>query len=110
MRAAQAADVAAADGRTDHIQRYTAYAGQVFEVYCLHLARDGVPEPALVLGEPKYGKGGGQRTSDIAVLTDDDLVLFEVNARRVGAERLLTGDPLDASEELTKLLVKKINH
>ena len=109
MRAAQAADAAAADGRTDHVQRYTAYAGQVFEAYCLCLARDGVPEPALVMGEQRYGKGGGQKTSDIAVLTDGDLVLFEANARRVGAEPLLTGDPLDASEELAKLLVKKIN-
>jgi hypothetical protein len=109
MRVAQAEDAAAADGRTDHVQRYTAYAGQVFEAYCLGLARGGVPEPALVMGEQKYGKGGGQKTSDVAVLIDDDLVLFEVNARRVGAEPLLTGDPLDASEELTKLLVKKIN-
>lgn len=109
MRVAQAEDAAATDGRTDHVQRYTAYAGQVFEAYCLGLARDGVPEPALVVGEQKYGKGGGQKTSDVAVLVGDDLVVFEANARRVGAEPLLTGDPLDASEELTKLLVKKIN-
>lgn len=45
----------------------------------------------------------------MAVVVGEDLVLFEVNARRVGAEPLLTGDPLDASNELTKLLVKKIN-
>ena len=109
MRVAQAEDAAATDGRGDHVQRYTAYAGQVFEAYCLGLARDGVPEPALVVGEQKYGKGGGQKTSDVAVLIGDDLVLFEVNARRVGAEPLLTGDPLDASKELAKLLVKKIN-
>lgn len=109
MRVAQAEDAAATDGRTDHVQRYTAYAGQVFEAYCLGLARDGIPEPAIVMGEQKYGKGGGQKTSDVAVVIGDDLVLFEVNARRVGAEPLLTGDPLDASEELTKLLVKKIN-
>lgn len=109
MRVAQAEDAATTDGRVDHVQRYTAYAGQVFEAYCLELARDGVPEPALVMGEQEYGKGGGQKTSDVAVLIGNDLVLFEVNARRVGAEPLLTGDPLDASEELTKLLVKKIN-
>lgn len=109
MRVAQAEDAAATDGRTDHVQRYTAFAGQVFEAYCLGLAREGVPEPALVMGEQEYGKGGGQKTSDVAVLIGDDLVLFEVNARRVGAEPLLTGDPLDVSEELTKLLVKKIN-
>jgi len=109
MRVAQAEDVAAADGRTDHVQRFTAYAGHAFEKYCLRMAREGVPKPALVIGEQKYGKGGGQKTSDVAVLIGNDLVLFEVNARRVGAEPLLTGDPLDVSEELTKLLVKKIN-
>lgn len=108
MRVAQAED-AAKDGRADHVQRYTAYAGQVFEAYCLGQARSGVPKPALVMGEQKYGKGGGRKTSDVAILIGDDLVLFEVNARRVGAEPLLTGDPLDASEELAKLLVKKIN-
>lgn len=39
----------------------------------------------------------------------EDLVLFEANARRVGAEPLVTGDPLEAATELTKLVVKKIN-
>jgi len=109
MRAAQTADAEKADGRTNHVQRYTAFAGQVFEHYCLRLARDAIPAPAQVLGEQAYGKGGGQKTSDVAVVIGADLVLFEVNARRVGAEPLLTGDPLDATNELTKLLVKKIN-
>jgi hypothetical protein len=109
MRGAQTADADVVDGRTNHVQRYTAFAGQVFEHYCLGLARDGIPAPAQVLGEQTYGKGGGQKTSDVAVVIGDDLVLFEVNARRVGAEPLLTGDPLDATNELTKLLVKKVN-
>lgn len=109
IRAAQHEDAAAADGRTDHVQRYTAFAGQVFERYCLRLAEHGVPAPAVVMGEQPYGRGGGQKTSDIALVAGKDLVLFEVNARRVGTQPLLTGDPLDASEELTKLLVKKIN-
>jgi hypothetical protein len=109
MRVAQAEDAAQSGGRTDHVQRYTAFAGQVFEQYCLRLAREGVPPPAVVMGEQRYGRGGGQKTSDVAVAIGEDLVLFEVNARRVGAEPLLTGDPLDASEELTKLLVKKID-
>jgi len=109
MRVAQAEDLAAAKGRRNHVQRYTAYAGQVFEEYCVRLAREAIAEPALVLGEQRYGKGGGQKTSDVAVMIGEDLILFEVNARRVGAEPLLTGDPLDATNELTKLLVKKIN-
>lgn len=109
MRGAQADDAARQDGRTDHVQRYTAFAGQVFEQYCLRLAQHALADSGLVIGEQPYGKGGGQLTSDIAVLVDGDLVLFEANARRVGAEPLLTGDPQDATTELTKLLVKKIN-
>ena len=109
MRVAQAEDVTGSGGRNNHVQRYTAYAGQVFEKYCVTLAQGAIAAPALVLGEQRYGKGGGQKTSDVAVVIGEDLVLFEANARRVGAEPLLTGDPLDATNELTKLLVKKIN-
>lgn len=109
MRVAQVEDKNAADGRTDHVQRYTAFAGQVFEAYCLRLAQEWVPKPAVVLGEQRYGKGGGRRTSDIAIVIGEDLIVFEVNARRVGAEPLVTGDPQDATAELTKLLIKKVN-
>lgn len=108
MRVAQSED-RAAEGRSDHVQRYTAYAGQVFEEYCLRAASDALLEPALVLGEQSYGKGDGQKTSDVAVLIGDDLVLFEANARRVRAEPLISGDPLDATNELTMLIVKKID-
>jgi hypothetical protein len=109
MRVAQAEDTARSGGRSDHVQRYTAYAGQVFEAYCLRLAKDAINPPALVMGEQAYGKGGGGKTSDVAIVLGEDLILFEANARRVGAEPLLTGDPLDATNELAKLLVKKIN-
>jgi hypothetical protein len=109
MRVAQSEDAGRAGGRGDHVQRYTAYAGQVFEAYCLSLARGVITPPALVLGEQPYGKGGGRKTSDVAVLEGEDLVLFEINARRVGVEPLLSGDPLDATNELKKLLVKKID-
>lgn len=61
MRVAQAQDSARTDGRSDHVQRYTAYAGQVFEAYCLGLARDGIPEPAIVMGEQKYGRAAAAR-------------------------------------------------
>jgi hypothetical protein len=101
---------AADGGRTDHVQRYTSFAGQAFEAYCLRLAHDYVPGPAIVLGEHAYGKGGGSRTSDVAILTTGgDLILFEANARRVAAEPLVSGDPQSATDELTKLLVKKVN-
>ncbi|MBS1894047.1 MAG: hypothetical protein JST59_22335 [Actinobacteria bacterium] len=109
MRVAQAQDASRAAGRGDHVQRYTAYAGQVFESYCLSLAGGAVAPPAVVLGEQRYGKGGGKKTSDVAVFDGQSLVLFEVNARRVGAEPLLSGDPLDVTNEFKKLLVKKID-
>jgi hypothetical protein len=109
MRVAQQEDAAKANGRDDHVQRYTAFAGQTFETYCLRLAEKYVPEPAIVLGEQSYGKGGGNKTSDVAVCVGEDLILFEVNARRVSAVPLVTGDPLDATLELTRLLVKKVN-
>jgi hypothetical protein len=109
MRVAQAEDAAAADSRTDHVQRNTAYLGQVFETYCLNVARDSLGSSATVVGEQRYGKGGGQKTSDVAVLAGSDLVLFEVSGRRVGAEPLLTGDPRAVATELQKLLVKKID-
>jgi hypothetical protein len=109
MSVAQSEDATRAGGRADHVQRYTAFSGQVFEQYCLHLARDAITAPGIVLGEQPYGKGGGQKTSDVAIVLGDDLILFEANARRVGAEPLVGGDPLDVSGELAKLLVKKIN-
>jgi hypothetical protein len=109
MRVAQRQDAAAADSRTDHVQRYTAYVGQVFETYCLKVARDAIGSLATVVGEQPYGKGGGWKTSDIAVLFGSDLVLFEVSGRRVGAEPLLTGDPREVVTELQKLIVKKID-
>jgi hypothetical protein len=107
MRVAQTEDANAAD-RGGNVQRYTAYAGRTFERYCLDLAEQTFTSPARVWGEQLYAKGGS-RTSDIAVLVGDELVLFEANARRVGAEPLVGGDPLDATAELAKLVVKKIN-
>jgi hypothetical protein len=107
MRVAQAEDAAASD-RRDNVQRYTAYSGQTFERYCLDLAEQTFQSPVHVWGEQPYVKGGS-KTSDVAVLVGDELVLFEANARRVGAEPLVGGDPLDATAELAKLIVKKIN-
>ncbi len=109
MRQAQADDSNRQGDRKDHVQRYTAYAGQVFERYCLDLASGAVPASSRVLGEQTYGKGDGKKTSDVAVIGGEDLILFEANARRVGVQPLVTGDPLAASAELTKLLVKKID-
>jgi hypothetical protein len=105
MRVAQAEDAA---GRRRNVQRYTAYTGQTFERYCLDLAEQTFTSPTQVWGEQPYAKGGS-KTSDVAVLVGNELVLFEANARRVGVEPLVGGDPLDATGELARLIVKKIN-
>lgn len=72
MRVAQGEDAEKAGGRDDHVQRYTAFAGQAFEAYCLRIAKDYVPPPAIVLGEQGYGKAAGNKTSDVAVAIGDD--------------------------------------
>jgi hypothetical protein len=61
------------------------------------------------MGEQRYGKGGGKRTPDVAVVWGRDLILFEVHARRVKADVLATGEEGEALEEISKLLVEKIN-
>jgi hypothetical protein len=67
MTIAQQEDRNRTGGRRNHGQNYTAYMGQVFERYCLTLAEGAMPSPWIVLGEQRYGKGGGSKTSDIAV-------------------------------------------
>ncbi len=62
-----------------------------------------------MLGEQRYGKGGGKLTTDVAVIWDRDLILFEVHARRVKADALAIGEVTEALEEVSKLLVVKID-
>jgi hypothetical protein len=109
MKMAQADDATEAEGRSNHVQNYTAYTGHVFEQYCLRHARAALGQRSTVLGEQAYGQHLDKLTSDVAVLVGRDLILFEANARRVGAEPVVSGDPLDATQELSKLLVKKID-
>jgi hypothetical protein len=109
LRQAQADDAAQADGRKNHVQNYTAYAGHVFEQYCLRLARDSISASAKVIGEQAYRRRGASKTSDVTIASGADLVVFEANARRVGAEPLVGGDPFSATNELTRLVVKKID-
>ena len=107
---ARALDAAQSSGRTDHVQRYTAYMGEVFEQYCLNRAQEAFPASTPVVGEQKYGKKGkGGHTSDVAVLCGRDLIVFEVHGRRPTVEALVGGDPELAGDELWKLLVRKIN-
>ena len=106
---AQSDDQVRAEGRRDHVQRLTSYWGKGYEAHCLDLAKEALADSCLVEGEQEYGRGGGKKTSDIAVLCGSDLVLFEVNGRMTAAEPLVSGSQEAAIDELKKQLIKKID-
>ena len=89
--------------------RYTRLVGEAVERYALDLAHAAIDSRATVLDEQRYGKGGGQRTSDVAVGWGKDLILFEVHARRVTAHAMATGEVSEALGEVSKLLVVKVD-
>lgn len=91
------------------LRRYTTYQGEIVETYALDLAETAVAVPTIVMGEQRYHKGGEQKTSDVAVIEGSDLVLFEVHARRVAATAGVTGSAVEATTEVSKLLVTKAN-
>lgn len=87
--------------------RYTRFIGEVVERYALDLAESAIQPPVRALGEQRYGRHGGQLTSDLAIVSNTDLVLFEINARRVAATAAVTGTVADATLEISRLLVEK---
>jgi hypothetical protein len=89
--------------------RYSRFVGEVVERYALELAHAAIDPHATVLGEQRYGKGGGRRTSDVAVVWGNDLILFEVHARRVTASAMASGEVTEAMGEVSKLLVVKVD-
>lgn len=95
--------------------QFTAYAGQLLEVYALALMRSVyAPEQNPISGvrvyaEQLYGRGGGNKTSDVAVLAGDtDLVLIEVSNARVRADTLVSAAQEDAIQDVQRMLVEKI--
>ncbi len=99
---------AQAQGQAE-VLRYSRFMGEVVERYALDLAHAAMDSHATVLGEQRYGKGGGKRTSDIAVVWGEELILFEVHARRVTASAMATGEVTEALGEVSKLLVVKVD-
>ncbi len=99
---------AQAQGQAE-VLRYSRFMGEVVERYALDLAHAAMDSHATVLGEQCYGKGGGKRTSDIAVVWGKELILFEVHARRVTASAMATGEVTEALGEVSKLLVVKVD-
>jgi hypothetical protein len=89
--------------------KYQRFAGEITELYALDLANAGVADPGAVFGEQRYGRNDGDRTSDVAVVSGRDLVLFEVHARRVSAAAAVSGTAAEATLEISRLLVKKVD-
>ena len=88
--------------------KYTTYVGEVVERYALDLAEATFTASERVFGEQPYRtKDGDAYTSDVAVVSGEDLVLFEVHSRRVAATAAVSGDAVAATTEVSKLLVGK---
>jgi hypothetical protein len=92
-------------------RRYTAYSGELLEQHVLRLAQSSYGNRPLgggrVYGEQPYGKDDA-KTSDVAIDLGLDLVLIEVSASRLRADRLIMGTPEEFAEDLDRLLIGKI--
>jgi len=90
--------------------KYTRFVGKVVETYALDIATTAATtNDVTVRGEQSYGPGGGARTTDVAIVDGNDLLLFEIHARRVSAVAVVTGTATEATKELSKLIVEKID-
>lgn len=87
--------------------KYLRFVGEITELYALDLANDAFTQADTVFGEQRYGPNDRERTSDVAIVLDKDLVLFEVHARRVSAAAATGGTTAEATLEVTRLLVEK---
>jgi hypothetical protein len=95
-------------------RRYTAYAGQLLEVYAVDLLRSVHVENApagggRVYGEQPYGEKGEKKTSDVAVDLGLDLVLVEVSASRLRADTLLLAERDEAMKDIDRMIIAKID-
>jgi hypothetical protein len=103
---------ACAERRGEQVkQRYMRYYGQLVEAYSLELAESSfdAPEPMRrVHGEQRYGKGGGKKTSDIAIDSSPDLVLFEVGAGRLKESSRVLARWEDVESDLKKLVLVRM--
>ncbi|HEX3512045.1 MAG TPA: hypothetical protein VHT27_13210 [Solirubrobacteraceae bacterium] len=104
----RALTVAQQNHGSDASAKYTRLAGEVAERYALDLAEAAAQPATLVMGEQSYGRHD-ERTSDVAILIGHELLVFEVHARRVAATAAVTGGAADATLEVSRLLVGKID-
>src|SRR5207248_2977295 len=93
------------DRRRKTSRAFTAFAGELFETYCLELARGAYrgERPiggGRVYGEQPYGQKNDAKTSDVAIHLGTDLVLFEMSVSRPRADQLVLADPTGVTSDL----------
>ncbi|HEU4393327.1 MAG TPA: hypothetical protein VFR04_06800 [Solirubrobacterales bacterium] len=96
-----------------HAERFLAFYGYLVEEHILRVLRHAHPERGTlascrVLGEQKYGRGGGNLSPDVAVDCGPDLVLMEVCGGRFTLRSVVEGDADAALEELGHLVFDKV--
>jgi len=88
---------------------YAAFAGRLYETYCVDLARD-VHKGTLgvrVHGDRSYVRGKSGKTCDVAIDYVTDLILVEATNSRFRASTLIEGDRAEAHEDLERVLIGK---
>jgi len=93
-------------------EQFLSFYGYLVEEHVLRVLRHAHPEAgplasSRVLGEQKYGRGGGKRSPDVAMDCGPDLVLIEVCGGRFTLRTVVEGDPDAALEELGHLVFEK---
>lgn len=81
--------------------------GDLTEDYCLAVCRSVYPE-GRVFADQTYGKGGGKRTPDVAIISGSDLVLIEVRSGFLSPWFRTSGDRREFEDQLDKLVIKKL--
>lgn len=108
LHSAQKRDIEQGNTRSEVTLRFTGYFGHLAEQYVLQLTRsvfDGAD--VEVSGEQAYGRGGGLRTSDVAVAYEHDLVLVEVVSARLTRQMQVEGDATLFASALERMVLKK---
>jgi hypothetical protein len=89
--------------------RYTAFAGRLYESYCVRLMKashEGMPG-VEVHGDLPYRKGKAGKTCDVTIDYVTDLVLIEATNSRFRADTLVKGDHESAVKDLERVLIGK---
>jgi hypothetical protein len=94
-------------------EKFLSFYGYLIEEHVLRLLRHAHPERGKlasyrVMGEQRYGRGGGKLSPDVAVDCGPDLVLAEVCGGRFTLRTIIEGNADAALEELGRLVFDKV--